>query len=67
MGPKVKLITLWTQVSRQNFFDTLKTGLERRGCHQYQADPCLFYRKVSVISTYDDDYLTVSHKQETIT
>ena len=44
-----------------------KTGLERRGYHIYKIDPCLFHRKESFILTYVDDYIIVSHKQETIT
>ena len=49
-----------------NWFDILKTGLERRGYHQSQVDPCVFFRKVSVILTYFDGFVIVSHKQETI-
>ena len=40
--------------------------IERRGYHQSQVDPCLFYRKDSFILTYIDDCVIVSHKQETI-
>ena len=50
-----------------NWFDPLKTGLERRGYNQYQVDPCVFYRKYSVILTYVDNCVIVSHKQETTT
>ena len=28
-----------------NWFDLLKTDLERRGYHQYKVYPCVFYRK----------------------
>ena len=45
----------------------LKNGLERRGYHQSQVDPCVFYRKDSVILTYIHYCVIVSHKQETIT
>ena len=38
-----------------------------RGCHQYQVDPCVFFRKYSVIITCSDDFFIVSHKQDTIT
>ena len=34
--------------------------------HQYQVDPCVFYRNQSVILTYIDGFIIVSHKQETI-
>ena len=34
--------------------------------HQYQVDPCVFYRNQSVILTYVDGFIIVSHKQETI-
>ena len=44
-----------------------KTGLERSGCHQYQVDTCVFYIKDSVILTYVDYCVIVSHKEETIT
>ena len=52
--------------SSANCFDLLKTVLERRGCHQSQVSPCLFYIRSSVISTYVDYCLIVSYKQETI-
>ena len=29
----------------ENWFDILKTGLERSYHHQYQVDPFVFYRK----------------------
>ena len=29
----------------ENWVDILKTGLERRGYHQYQIYTCVFYRK----------------------
>ena len=45
----------------------VKTGLEMRGSHQSQVDPCVFYRKDSVILTYVEYCVIVSHKQETIT
>ena len=44
----------------------LKTVLERRGYCQSQVDPCVLYRKDSVILTHVYDFLIVSHKQETI-
>ena len=53
--------------SSANWFDLLKIGLESRGYHQYQVDPCVFYRKDSVILTYVDYCVIVLHKQETIT
>ena len=37
-----------------NRFDPIKTGLERRGYHQYQVDPSVLYRKDSVILTCVD-------------
>ena len=49
-----------------NIFDLLKTGLERRGYHQSQVDPCVFYRNNWVILTSVDDCVIVSHKQETV-
>ena len=45
----------------------IKTGIERRGYHKYQVDPCVFYRKYSIILTSVDDCVIVSHKQEKIT
>ena len=51
----------------ENWFDPLKTGLEKIFNHQYQVYPCVFHRKYSVILTYVDDCLIVSHKQETTT
>ena len=47
-----------------NLFDLLNTGLERRSYHQSQVYPCEFYRKDSVILTYVDDSVIVSHKQD---
>ena len=49
-----------------NIFDLLKTGLERRGYHQSQVDPSVFYRNNWVILTSVDDCVIVSHKQETV-
>ena len=46
-----------------NWFDLIKTGLERRGYHQSQVYPCVFYRKYSVILTYVDDCVIASHKK----
>ena len=46
-----------------NWFDILKTSLERGGYHQSQVDSCVFYRKYSVILTYVDNCVIVSHKQ----
>ena len=66
MGTKVKQITLWTQASKLKRFDLLKSGLERRAYHQFQVDLCVFYIKDSVILTYVDDCVMISHKQETI-
>ena len=39
-----------------------KTGPERRSYHQSQVDPCVFYIKESVILTYVDDCVILSHK-----
>ena len=50
----------------ENWFDLIKNGLERRGYHQSQVYPCVFYRKDSVILTYVDYCVIVSHKEETI-
>ena len=44
-----------------------KIGLERRGYHQSQVYPCVFYRKYSVILTYVDHCIIVSFKEDTIT
>ena len=52
--------------ANENWFDLLNFFLERRGYHQSQVDPCIFYRKKSVVLNYVDDFLIVSHKQETI-
>ena len=51
----------------EDWFDLIKTGIERRGYHQSQFYPSVFYIKYSVILTYVDDCVIVSHKQETIT
>ena len=67
MVPKVKQITLWDQASKIKLVISSKTGLERRCCHKYQVDPCVIYRKDSVILNYVDDCIIVSHKEETIT
>ena len=29
----------------ENWFDLLKTSIERRGYHQSQDDPCVFYKR----------------------
>ena len=50
-----------------NWFDLLKTGIERRFYHQYQVEPCVFYRKDSVILTCFYYCVIVSQKQDTIT
>ena len=51
----------------ENWFYLLKTGLEIRGYHISQADPCVFYRKDTDILTYVYYCVIVFHKQETIT
>ena len=43
-------------------FVLLKTDLERRGYHQYQVDPCVFYINDSFILSSVDDFVIVSHK-----
>ena len=50
-----------------NWFNLLRTGIERRGYYQYQVEPCVFYRKDSVILTCVYYSVIVSHKQDTIT
>ena len=50
-----------------NWYDLLNNGIERSSYHQYQVDPCVFYRKYSAILTYVDDFVIVSHIQEAIT
>ena len=49
--------------SIKNWFDLIKTGIERMGYHRSQFDPCVFYRKDSVILTYVDYCVIVSRKQ----
>ena len=51
----------------ENWFDPLKTGLERRIYHQYLVDPLVFYRKDSDILIYVDYCLIFSNKKYTIT
>ena len=63
MGPKAKQIDLWAQARKCKLFWSSKTGLERRGYHQPQVDPCVFYRKYSVILSYVDDCVIVSQKK----
>ena len=67
MGPKDKQIILWTQSIKCKLFWYYNNGLERRGYHSYQVDPSVFYREDSVISTYVDDFVIVSYKQEITT
>ena len=38
----------------KNWFDPIKNCLERRGYHQSKVDPCVFYRRDSVIWTNVD-------------
>ena len=66
MGPKDKKSLYGIKQGIKNWFDTIRTGLERRGYHQYQVNPCVFYRKDPVILTYSDYCVIVSHKQEKI-
>ena len=51
----------------ENWYDPLNNGLKITGYHQSQVDPCVFYRKYSVILTYIDYCVIVPHKQYTIT
>ena len=46
-----------------HWFSLLKTGIERRGFHQSQIYPCVFYIKYSFILTYVDDRVIVFPKQ----
>ena len=67
MGPKVKQINLWNQASNWKLvWSYKKNDPERRGYHKFQVEPCIFYRKDSVILTYVNDCVIVSHKKETI-
>ena len=50
-----------------NVFHHLKPGLGRKGFHQSQIEPSVFYIKESVILTYVDDCVILPNKQETIT
>ena len=43
----------------EDWFDILKYGLERMSFHQYQAYPCIFYKKESVILSYVDGCVIV--------
>ena len=63
----LKYIYLWTQSIKCKLVWSSKTGLERRAYHQFQFDPCVFYRKYSVILTCVDDCVIVSYKKDTIT
>ena len=67
MDPKVKHITLWTQAREFKLVGYSKTGLEKTGFRQSLVDPCLFYRKYSVILTYVDDCVIVSQNKKRIT
>ena len=67
MGHKVNKSLYGLMQEIENWFDLLKIGPERRGYRQYQFYPYVFYRKYSVILTYVDDCVIVSHKKETIT
>ena len=63
----IKKLLYELKQASENWFDLIKTGIERRSYHKYKFDPCVFYRKDLVILTYVDDCLIVSHRQETIT
>ena len=67
MHPKVKQINLWNQAINCKLVWSYKTGIERSHYHQHQSDPYVFYIKNSVILTFVDYCLIVSHKQDTIT
>ena len=65
MGPKAKKPLYGINQESENWFDLLKTGLERRVYHQYQIDPCVFYRNNSIILTYVDDlYNSLTQKRD---
>ena len=50
-----------------DLFDLLNNGIKRSVYCQSQVDNCIFYKNESVIFTYADGCVIVSHKQDTIT
>ena len=65
MGTKIKQTTWLTQAIKYELFWYSKNGLEKRGYHQSQFTVCVL-KKDSVIITYVDDCVIVSHKKLTI-
>ena len=65
-GSRVEWVLKWNKSliginkSGENWCDLLNTGLEMIVYHQYQVDPCVFYRKDSVILTYVNYFVIVS-------
>ena len=56
-----------TKQASENWFDIIKNGIEIRGYHQSIVYTYILYRKESVLLNRVDDFLIVSHKQNTIT
>ena len=66
MGAKGKKSFYRINQASANWFDLLKTGLERGGYHPSQVGPCVIYRKDSVMLNYVRDFVIFSHRQDTI-
>ena len=50
--------------ARYNWFEFLKTGLEKRDFIQSKIDPCVWFRKEMVLVTYVDDCLIFCKEKE---
>ena len=63
---KLKKNLYGTRRAAENWFDTLKTGLEDKCFKQKKLDPCLFVRNNCIVICYVDDYCIFSKDKETI-
>ena len=50
----------------ENWFDTLKAGLNFRYFEQLQVDPCVFLRKYAIVLVYVNDCIIVYKDSKTI-
>ena len=60
--PKLNRSSYGINQSLLNWFATLKKGFEDREYEQSDIDPCVFYRKDSIILCYVDDCLIIANQ-----
>ena len=61
---ELKSILYGLKQASANWYDCLKTGIERCGFKESQTDSCVFIKKGMVILCYVDDCILISEKKQ---